>query len=144
MNTENLFLKKERGEEEIFILNEKHERYKSLKELVFELHYGCMPNDSIFEICAHFVGNLSEYETREDFEDADLPVTVYTGEVRKLFQDMDHVLESAWNDLSDYVNIDSGYSPYEYQEKCIWGYSRLVQYRVAQWAEENGVWGEIE
>lgn len=144
MDTENLFLKKERETDCIVILNENHEAYESLKEVVFKLHYECMPNDSVFKICAHYAGNLSEYETREDFEEADLPISFYTSEQRNLFQDMDHILESSWDDLSDYVNIDSGYSPYEYQEQCVWGYSRLVQYRIAQWAEENGVWGEVE
>lgn len=148
METRNLLITKKRepDQKEIYILNEDSEHYESLKELVLDLHYETMPNDLVFEIVGHYLEHAEDYESREDFEECPNMecISVYIGELRNYFKDLDHVLESAWNDLSDYVHIDSGYSPFEYQEKCIWGYCQLVKYRVAEWCEEHGVWGESE
>lgn len=132
---------KEDSLDKFVCLKPEYQDNSTLHELIRDLHFDSFPNERLYELISDLVEGIEDYKTRDDFEASDIGYCIYLNEHRRFFQECDHIIECAWLDLEDYVGElpTKQVAPYYYQARIVDSFVTLCKYRVAEWAEKEGL-----
>lgn len=144
MKTLELFEQKTRDNGEKFLSIKDGEYHNELQSLIRDLHSNIFPIDEIYEIVKYCIDALIECDSLDDsYGVSDSFFPIYTGEINQIFAKIAPVLDALWNELSEFLYIDTEVSaPNDYMQACIYAFYSLCLDRCRDWLQSENFWKE--